>query len=231
MKKESKTLEDLGKVPELLWDALEVGAQNVQNFFETNKVDRSLSPHIMRYAAKKYIEDNLWKVDGLKLKDISGNGIYLLYKNYHIRVWKFSGKALELPSPGHSHTKDDFLRQRYEQLSLSFDLGEEKLNDNLAILWDADDKYNLKNLRLSRPQKCTKEEDIKAEWSIVLDHPVISKDRLHTTPEKAPIYDLPLEFYSDKGQPISEVSDDVLPEPTQINPEPEKEENLDERTD
>lgn len=189
----SKTLEDLGKIPELLWDALEVAGQNVHHYFKDNtKIDSSLSPCIMRYVAKKYLKDNLWRVDSLFLEDLSGNGLSLFYKNYHIRIWKYTGR--DLPTPGMSLTKDEFLRQaNYEQLTLFSYLDNEKPVDNLVFLWDVDEEYQLKELRLSHPKPSMNTVDIRADWSIILEHPVSLMDSLPVGREDVSAYDLPLE--------------------------------------
>ena len=224
MEKAVKTIKALENVPQLLYDAFEVGAQNVQEYFKNKKTDSFLSPNIMRFVVKSYIKDSLWKVSGLKVKDVPNNGIYLLYKNYHIRVWKHSTRYNELPTTGGSYAKDNFLRQ---QISFPFS-SEEKPINNLVVLWETDSQYQLKGLRLSQPRKCTILEAIKAEWSVGLDHPVITKDRL-TIPDEVPIYDLPLELL--EQIPVDESDDDILPESKNNDKEPDKGEEINGRAD
>jgi hypothetical protein len=207
------TLRDLGKVPDLLWDALEVGALNVKHFFDQNSPDAvtinsSLAPNLLRYFAKLYIQDNIWRIDGLVIENIPANGLSLKYNYYHARVWKHDGE--DLPSPGTSSVKKAFLRQQdcgYRRLVFFADvdnpdiISEEKPSKNLVFLWEADQEYNLLNLRLSYPKYCSDNEDgVQAEWSLILDHP-ISKKHLpdpsnpSDTMDKnqAPVYDLLLD--------------------------------------
>jgi hypothetical protein len=205
-----KILSDLGKVSDLLWDALEVASMNVQYFFLTEssnmlKIDPSLGPHILRYWAKQYINDNLWRVEHLAIENLPANGISLIYNNYHARVWKYTGGFL--PAPGTSSAKNAFLRQqqkgcRYHQLVLFPDgedvIGEEEPVDNLVFLWEVDQEYQLQNLRLSYPKYCVDVEDgVEAKWSLILNHPAATKHRPDpsdfTDKDRLPIYDLPLE--------------------------------------
>ncbi len=192
---------------ELLWDALEVAAQNVQIYFreKDKEIDPSLSHCIMRYVAKKYIEDNIWRIDGLVLENLPGNGLSLLYENYHLRIWKYAGR--DLPIPGASLAKNAFLRQLdYQQLTIFSCHYKEEPNDNLVLLWDTDDEYQLKGLRLSRPKyESTGEEEVESEWSILLEHPVSTKDHLIARKDPGPVYDLPLEMITVEEEDANEV--------------------------
>ena len=189
----------------LVWDAMEVGMGAVQDYFKEEKIDKTLAPNILRYRAKQYIKDNKWRLDGVNLENLAANGISIFYKNHNIRIFKYNGK--DLPSPGRSRKKEAFLRQSHkQQITLSELFGEEELRDNLVLLWETDGEYQLKGLRLSHPQyDPTGEAEIKADWSILLEHPVTIKDRQSTEhKEVSEVYDLPLENLSKEGEAVNE---------------------------
>lgn len=192
-------LEETKGLLSLLWDAFDVSCQTVQAFFKDTNIDPYLAPNLLRYHTKQYIISNRWKVDGLQVENVANNGLSIYYGKYHLRIWKDQGT--ELPDPGLSSIKEDFLRQRH-----MFQPGLWEFDDqpeNLAILWTMDSKYNLLKLRLAHPvYSIPGEEPLSADWSILLKRllPDISSDYFVATEETQ--YDLQLgsEYEEEAGE-------------------------------
>lgn len=195
-----EVVEQLSDLFPLLWDAAEVGCQEAQNYFKKNKVDRFLAPNIFRYHMKQYIQNNKWKVLDLETDYLSGNGLLMHYRNYHIRVWKEQGR--ELPDPGVSEIKNAFLRQihSFQQPGL---WEEEQFADNLALLWDTDKNYNLVRLRLAHPESDPSGvERVFADWSIILEHPANKIGNPPNAIIDETQFDLPIEPFTSEEDSI-----------------------------
>lgn len=197
MNSSEATLTIINDLIALIWEAIEVGSQAVQDFFGAREtaIDTALAPSLFRYSAKTYLVENQWKVPGLKLHDIPSNGLSMEYKGHHLRVWKETGD--ELPDPGKSLLKYAFLKQ----ISLEFgelfpELIKEK-PENLALIWDVDNEYNIEGMRLAKPYATySPEVPIHAEWNIPIEHPAFYQ----TIPEQSQedsVYDLPFEEMGD----------------------------------
>ena len=172
------TVSALNDLIALVWEAIEVGTQSVQEYFELREstVNAALAHNIFRYNAKTYLNENNWKVPELIIHNIPSNGLSVTYRGHHLRIWKETGA--ELPNPGASKIKYDFLKQIHQELGDLFpELFSEK-PDNLALIWDVDNEYNIEGVRLVKPyDDSSPEVPIKAEWNIPLEHPAFKQTR------------------------------------------------------
>ncbi len=203
------TLEMLDDLIELVWEAIEIGTQSVQEFFGMKEaaIDSALAPNVFRYSAKTYLNENRWKVPGLIIHDIPSNGLSMEYRGHHLRIWKETGE--ELPDPGTSRIKYAFLKQIHLAFGELFpELVSEK-PDNLALIWNVDGEYNIEGVRLAKPSNNSSPEvAIQAEWNIPLEHPAF-KQTLPETQFKYDVYDLPLEQTDDFKEDATHGADDI----------------------
>ena len=172
---------DLELIVPHIHTALEHGTLNARDFFEREDpdklVDRYLAPNLVRYWAKKHLQNVGLQVTEepaeFDLKPLPNNGLCLSAGHYRLRILKSDDG--DPPIPGDSVSRQNF----YHQISivLTTEDGTEIQEEvrNLLILWDIDRSYNLSGLSLAYPKsgKNTKA-SVQVHWHVPLEHPAFA---------------------------------------------------------
>src|SRR6266849_2788029 len=119
-------VQDLKSVTPLIYEAADVGTEEVREFFASRGVPINvhLAPAIFRWAAKEYLlragrdvreelvepgeaDDGDKTDEDFRLGDLSQNGLLLTHEPYRIRILKLDPRsdAPGLPPPGNSAAK------------------------------------------------------------------------------------------------------------------------------
>jgi hypothetical protein len=184
-------LKDLGALLKAVWAALELGAQEAREYFETHggPIDPYLASHLARWNAKRYLEESGAEVASCEIEPdtLPYSGLRFIYaEKYHIWIRK-AHKGL-LPVPGPSKTLQGF----YSQLSFSFIPASSSNGQlvNVMVLWDVDTNYVLDDELILA---CPKAGDltrasVEAHWYTSVPHPAFTVEPSHTEiPDDLPI--------------------------------------------
>jgi hypothetical protein len=171
----SAALQNLGRVPLVLYRALEHGASKTASFRDaecpTERLDEGLAATLLRFHAKRFLvsegidvkSDEDWSLDWLPFLGISFH-----YNGYHVRILKGSGGCL--PGCGTSDKKLKF----YGQVTTLYLLGNQahQTSANPLVLWDFNATYGLSGLWLALPTVGgSRAEDVSAFWCERIPHP------------------------------------------------------------
>lgn len=171
----STAMRNLGRVPLILYRALEEGASKTASFREAEcpdqRLDEGLAATLLRFHAKRFLDhegidtqlDEDWSLDWLPFLGISFH-----YNGYHVRILKGSGGCL--PGCGTSEKKIQF----YGQIATMYLVGTQpqRTSANLLVLWDFDSAYGLSGLWLALPAVGgSRAADVSAFWCEPIPHP------------------------------------------------------------
>lgn len=184
-------LQNLDKVPEILYRALECAASKTSDYktaeFPQTRLDALVAAGIFRSQAIKFLMDKGIdaRADGChwEFKDLPFAGISFFYNNQHIRILK--GPDGVLPGCGHSGTKKKF----YSQIPTKYLIGNKPMRSkvNYVVLWDFAPGYILERLWLALPARGGERvEDVSAYWCESL--PYVADAQI-PKPEPAPAED------------------------------------------
>lgn len=174
-------VEEEGEVLAVIGAALQDACDKTHSFFsdhEEGAPDASLSPNLVRWFAKRYLDTAGHTTHTLatdyEREALGNNGLLVACTKYQIRVRKeVAGFALP---PAASEALDTFYGQ--EQLELPFPNfqpqsvpGGAETSIKLVLLWDVDSDYRLSSLTLALPRSggC----DPQVYWSVpiqITDH-------------------------------------------------------------
>lgn len=169
-------IDDLDRVPQILYRGLEYGASKTSEFrereFPRKKLDACLSASIFRAHGIEYLrrEGIDAQPDGFKwmFNNLPFLGISFYYNRMHVRILK--GPDGILPGCGRSRKKHRF----YDQLPSNYLVGNAPMRStsNLIVLWDFSGNYDLAHLWLALPANGgPRPQDVSAYWCNALDHP------------------------------------------------------------
>ena len=172
---------DLELIVPTIHTALEHGTLKARDFFEREDpdglVDRYLAPNLVRYWAKRYLQNAGLQVSEeqaeFNLTPLPNNGLCLSFGRYRLRILKSDDG--DPPVPGDSVSRQNF----YHQISIVYvtEEGAEIHEDvrNLLILWNIDRPYNLTGLSLAYPKsgKDTKA-SVQVHWHVQIAHPAFA---------------------------------------------------------
>jgi hypothetical protein len=164
----------LGRVPVLLYRALEHGAVKVATYrdaeFSNERMDEGLAATMLRAHSRRFLKDNGvhavdedWLLDNLPFIGLSFH-----YDQLHVRVLK--GSRGNVPGCGNSIPKLNF----YNQVQTSYLVGTQTLvtDANFLVLWDFTANYDLFPLLLVLPAKGgARSEEVSVYWKEIISHP------------------------------------------------------------
>ncbi len=167
-------LVNLGRVPLVLYQALEDAAEKTSEFRDREcpgeRLDEGLAATLLRFHAKRFL-----KLEGIDAQDeeltldwLPFLGISFHYTGYHVRILKGADGCL--PGCGNSEKKIRF----YGQIATMYLVGNQaqQTSANLLVLWDFNAVYGLKGLWLALPAiGGSRPEDVSAFWRELLPHP------------------------------------------------------------
>ncbi len=143
---------DLQPLIDLAVEAFERGTVHARDYFqERNKrVDITLFNDLVRFWARDYLNDKGQFVEVVyQTADIANIGLSLTFDRYSVRIWK--AKEGEIPPPGRSRAKHEFLNQ-FVQAEMEFPGLPRPVELNLALLWRMGPGYQFKGLELACPR-------------------------------------------------------------------------------
>jgi len=185
---------DLEPLTVLLYEGFEGGLSVTREFFETHgaPICKHLGPAIVRWYVKRFLSDRGHVVQELQQQDMNNNGLGMRFQPYYLRIWKSDDG--QLPYPGQSRTKRDFL---YQAAYIPFRWNWSPPKTNLVFLWSTDSEYQGLQLYLACPKENPAQEGaVATEWGPhPLEHPVMRR----TAPalSEPPVIDLPYEYKND----------------------------------
>jgi len=172
---------DLELIVPTIHTALEHGTLKAREFFERedpdSHVDRYLAPNLVRYWAKRYLQNAGLQVSEeqaeLNLQPLPNNGLCLRFGRYGLRILKSDDG--DPPVPGDSVSRRNFSHQ----ISIVYvtEDGAEVREDvrNLLILWDIDRLYNLAELSLAYPKSGNDTKaSVQVHWHVPIEHPAFA---------------------------------------------------------
>ncbi len=147
-------MENLDRVPLILYQALEFGAAKVAAYRDSEcpgeRIDEGFAASMLRFHATRLLKDkgidaqleDDWTVDPLPFLGLSFH-----YGRYHVKILKGAGGVL--PGCGTSQRKIAF----YGQIPSFYLAGKKSVQTtaNLLVLWDFDSVYGLSGLWLALP--------------------------------------------------------------------------------
>jgi hypothetical protein len=180
----------------ILYEATEGATSKASQYFEVDaNIDplRRFSPNLyanlVRYHAGEFLRDKGQVLEDFEREEMLNDGLCFAYQGRRYRMWKSEGELP--PLPGSSQAKRDFFNQMVGQPRL-FRLEDETVIElNLILLWIADARHRLKELRLVCP-KYSSVDGLKVGywWNLLLDHPATMHAPVSAPPE--PPKDLPI---------------------------------------
>ncbi len=189
----AKALEILSPITPEIFRALEYGGLKTREYFDKEKLgyDGSAYTLIVRLHAKEYLKQKP-EFATVVFDRYSMCGISFLFNSWKCRLWKSADhRAPKLPHPGHSVKKQLFYVQP-EQPPLFPWKKRTKLGPNLhlVILWNLDNKGNLKALWLVCPKDFNQATgQIKVHWVVEIPNPIFG---VESPSSPAPTPALPL---------------------------------------
>lgn len=184
----------LSSLMRLLYEAFETAVSNAKAYFDTrNKpINRWLLPALVRYEVKEFLAEHGHKAEEeeeFAQADIPNNGLLLRAAEYQTRILKADQGGV--PAPGSSKARQDYFNQ---QLPLGFDnvASEGQSHYNLVLVWDVDENYVLKGLRLAYPRSGTAN-SVELHWIVDVPHPALTISR-DTPSTREPAEDLAIEL-------------------------------------
>lgn len=129
---------ELLPVLKAVYSAVESGIFRTIEYFqgEAAPIDASLAPNLVRYYAKRYLDDeNTPFIDAeIERHELSNNGLLVTFGPHQIRVLKSDNGRV--PVPGASLTKRDFYQQPLPLIAMT-DADAPSPPLKLLALWDA----------------------------------------------------------------------------------------------
>jgi hypothetical protein len=201
----------------LLWTGLELGAQDVHQYFsrrahdtgERVELNRCMATDIVRYNALAYLVQNRRLGSDYYFEEMTNNGISVRFPWGAIKVYKmFEG------GPPTAHNTEAS-RAFYSANSYPFlsgvdwtpptessdwkDIAPTLQRLNLIYCWEVDRRFNVIQLRLFCPRKSGKyKEGVRLFWSRSIAHP-ITGIKVPTVNDASGVDDLPI-FFEDVGE-------------------------------
>lgn len=187
-----KTLDDLGPILPLIYEACEFGTGHAKTYFPDNNVPicPALAPAIARHWIRLKLYEQTGILADFEPNDLPNNGIEFVYAGYTIKVWK--SVEGDLPPAGPSKQRQHFLRQlRPAPLQMTF--GEILVpvdgKGNLIVLWTVDKEYKLHRVTLvCTYSDLTGQASVAIEWQEDISHPAfnITPSQPEALPEDIP---------------------------------------------
>jgi hypothetical protein len=170
-----QTLAALGPVPNLLYRAIEFGA-NQNRAYSDMLCDREtpqshIREMIVRHQVKRYLEKYRINVeeDRLNVGNEPLMGLFFRFRVYQIRILK--GPNGEIPGCGVSKNRRRFYSQ-WPGFYLDASRRGRKTKLNLILLWDFDPSFNLGQLWLACPQQGGRTaSDVLCYWRELIPYP------------------------------------------------------------
>jgi hypothetical protein len=168
-----KITERLKPIIPLIYEALEMGAQEARDYFEERgkDIEPYLASDLVRYGAKQFLISNGIESaieESFGMEDIPLNGLFAKYENLNIRIFKV--QDCKLPTTGHSKTRKDFYQQKIPFTEDEWsDISPE--HANLIILWRTDSFYHIgESFELICPKNGGyRKEMLEYHWKITLN--------------------------------------------------------------
>lgn len=151
-------IDTLGELPPILHEVMDKAVTESRTFFEERgeKINTSLFPNLVRYFAKRQLEDPYYKSFGYQVIELCNNGLFINYEDkgcvYRIRILKADEDG-ELPVHNLSEIKKDFFTQNNPVLPGMENLEPFVLTSllKLVIIWEVDQNYILTTFQLVCP--------------------------------------------------------------------------------
>lgn len=164
------TLKDLSLLNRLVYEALDLGAQEAKGYFGEKDVE--IEPHlaasIVRHEAARHIDKKISEVPGLSREPLPNCGLHVQYEAYGIKILK--SDEGDVPSPGVSKTKQSYYQQTITGWAEL--VGEKEFGyANLIIVWDVSPSYLMMGLTLAHPKDVGDYRSAELHWKIPVPHP------------------------------------------------------------
>ncbi len=164
-------LADLDPVLRVLWEALEAGAADAQQYFDHHgeRANPTLYPGLVRYRALQYLQAAGLDASAFDLANLANNGIEIRSGAYRLRTLKADDG--EVPRAGSSARRRNF----YLQGTL-FSSAEAEGATNLVVLWDYG-PLGITEVTLAcplAPESHTR--GVQVAWMAPVPHPAIAAE-------------------------------------------------------
>lgn len=208
-------LTDLSK---LLWTGLEVGGQDVSQYFGRRARDFSrpielnspLAAGLVRYNALCYLRDNWQPNSGYFLEDIANNGISIRSDWCSIKVFKMLDGA---PPIAHNSraSRGFYSANGNEPYLIGIDWSNPESADwkdivptlsrlHLIYCWEVDRRFNMTRLKLFCPRRSGNySQGVTVFWGRSIAHP-ITGIKVPTVNDMSDVDDLPIYFVDAEAQ-------------------------------
>jgi hypothetical protein len=155
-----------------IYEGIEIADELACQYFEGlgAAVDKWAKPDLFRYLLHQYFRAPGNQVSGVEFETLNKNGVAFTYERRRYRLWKRPSN--ELPPPGWSQAKWEFLNQIPQQ-GILFSTDEYlSIQHNLAIIMTENSNHRLRDLYLIYPKEAkSKWEPGKAYWKRRIPHP------------------------------------------------------------
>ena len=173
-----QVLQELRPALQRIWSAVETAIHQTIDFFaaEGVPVDASLGPNLVRYYAKRYLDENDLPEEielEFERQELGNNGLLVKCGPHHLRILKSDdGRP---PVPGYSDAKKDFYQQPLPLIAIAGP-GEALKPLRLLVLWDALPKsYGFQGLSLVLPRSGGEtRESVQWHWLRTIDEAFIA---------------------------------------------------------
>nr|ALS92027.1 MetaGeneMark_Unknown Function [uncultured bacterium] len=184
----------LAKPIGLIHMGLDLGFQHVHQYFADGElIDRNLAPHLIRYKAKRHLDDEGVVVGELEREALSNNGLYVKVPGFELRILKAADRGLPVP-------QSQARREYYRQIELwpGWDTplltSSESSPLRLVVLWEVGRGYTFAGMRLACPMDGgVDKKSVRAHWYMDLNDPVLDLVASSTSGD-GPVFDAMLDL-------------------------------------
>jgi hypothetical protein len=175
-------------------EGLDAGTTHARQYYETRgrPLEGVLASMLTRSKAKEYIAEKAHlQIEEFQQKEVALLGLRMTVSRYNVWLWKSPDRTV--PGGGSSSLKRRFL----DHNQLVFTLPEFFLPSlNLALLWNADQHFQLTDMYLAMPKSAPDRPFGPADvyWSRRLPHPALTVEPPAATTDRAAPLPLPYEL-------------------------------------
>jgi hypothetical protein len=184
----------LAKPIGLIYTGLDLGFQHVHQYFVDGElIDRYLAPHLIRYKAKRHLDEEGVVVGEIEREALSNNGLYVKVPGFELRILKAADRGLPVPQ---SQARREYYRQielwpGWRTPSLA---STESTPLRLVVLWEVGRAYTFAGMRLACPlDGGVDKKSVRAHWYMDLNDPVLDLGANSTNGE-GPVFDTTLDL-------------------------------------